>query len=161
MVVGKAGNLYGTASQGGIVPCWNDIFIGADTQPFGCGTIFKLDHLTNGTWGFELLHSFCAATLCPDGARPNGLTSDANGSFYATTIFGGANLEGTLFKFSHPAEGSVWPLSVLYSFCMGGQASQCPDGFAPVGSVTINPTGNIFGVVGDNPQKIFEITPSN
>jgi len=90
LVRDAAGNLYGTANQGG-ASNW--------------GTVFKLD--TTGS--VTVLHSFTGGT---DGSFPGaGLIWDAAGNLYGTTSAGGASNGGTVFKLD--ATGTE---TVLYSF---------------------------------------------
>jgi uncharacterized repeat protein (TIGR03803 family) len=50
-----------------------------------------------------VLYSFCSASNCTDGAEPDaGLTRDAAGNLYGTTITGGAFGYGTVFKLAPP-----------------------------------------------------------
>ena len=71
------GNLYGTTVQGGI--------------PFSAGTIFEIT--PNGA--LTTLHSFDYS----DGQIPNGALMQAtDGNIYGTTIYGGANSDGTVFR---------------------------------------------------------------
>jgi uncharacterized repeat protein (TIGR03803 family) len=85
LVQDRAGNLYGTTSEGGAVGC---NFIN------GCGTVFKLT-----PDGVEtVLHSFTGGT---DGGSPNGLFQDTRrekGYLYGTAQNGGASGAGTVFK---------------------------------------------------------------
>jgi uncharacterized repeat protein (TIGR03803 family) len=74
------GNFYGTTSAG---------------AANGQGTIFAI---TPGG-SLTTLYSFCAQTGCADGASPQGgLVQDSHGNFYGTTIAGGADNLGTVFK---------------------------------------------------------------
>jgi uncharacterized repeat protein (TIGR03803 family) len=81
LVFGRSGDLFGTTSAGG----------GYCT----CGTIFKV----NPTSGKEtVLHAFGSGV---DGAFPYyGLTKDAKGKFYGTTVQGGTSHQGTVFEYS-------------------------------------------------------------
>jgi uncharacterized repeat protein (TIGR03803 family) len=73
LVMDAAGNLYGTTAAGGTFN---------DNCALGCGVVFKLDPSSNLT----VLHSFAGA----DGDAPlTGLTMDAAGNLYGTTIRGG------------------------------------------------------------------------
>jgi uncharacterized repeat protein (TIGR03803 family) len=80
LAFGASGDLYGTTSAGG--------------GYCNCGTIFKV----NPASGKEtVLHSFGSGV---DGAFPYyGLTKDANGSFYGTTVQGGTSNQGTVFEY--------------------------------------------------------------
>jgi len=115
-----AGNLYGTASEGGA---------------YNLGTVFKLD--PTGT--LTVLHNFTGGT---DGANPfAGVTLDGKGNLYGTAIYGGdlncASGQGcgTVFK----VDGSG-KFSVLYAFTGGN------DGGTPyVGSLLLDSAGNLIG----------------
>ena len=79
------GNLYGTTVDGGT---------GAPLYP---GTIFRIT--TSGT--LTTLYNFCSQSSCTDGSYPYGaMIQDTDGAFYGTTIAGGANGHGTIFKLS-------------------------------------------------------------
>jgi uncharacterized repeat protein (TIGR03803 family) len=79
------GNLYGTTSDGGAAAC-------------GCGTIFRLSHGSGGTWAESVAYRF------PGSPKPgfayNGMVSDGKGSFYGTTVHGGATNDGAIYKFT-------------------------------------------------------------
>src|SRR5580704_12880860 len=86
-----AGNLYGTASQGG-----------ANSE----GVVFKLapPQAPDGIWPYTAIYSFCAAASCTDGETPlAGLVMDAAGNLYGTASGGGANSDGVVFKLAPPA----------------------------------------------------------
>jgi uncharacterized repeat protein (TIGR03803 family) len=65
------------------------------------------------------------------------LIADASGNLYGTTVTGGANNGGTVFKLT----GSTY--QNLYAFC--AQAN-CSDGQQPTDSTTIDAQGNLIGV---------------
>jgi uncharacterized repeat protein (TIGR03803 family) len=76
----QQGKLYGTTSAGGTAGC-------------DCGTIFDL-----GQSGEAVLHRF---TNTPDGADGYyGLTPDASGNLYGSTVAGGTNGQGMVFVFT-------------------------------------------------------------
>jgi uncharacterized repeat protein (TIGR03803 family) len=81
LVPDKAGNLYGTTSDGG-TGC-------------ACGVIFKLAH---GTWIETVPYRFSGAPSA--GFAYNGLVSDSNGNFYGATVHGGPANDGTIYKFT-------------------------------------------------------------
>src|SRR5262245_33315683 len=85
------GNFYGTTIKGGVRD------EGAVFSVTSAGTV-------------TMLHSFNALT---DGSAPNraGLVQATDGNFYGTTLFGGDNQAGTIFRMT-PAG----TLTVLYSF---------------------------------------------
>ncbi len=89
LIVGAAGNLYGTTQQGG---------------SYGLGTVFKVDKSGKAI----VLHSFKGGKS--DGAFPSaGLAFDTKGRLYGTTTLGGRSNHGTVFR----VEAST---TVVYSF---------------------------------------------
>jgi uncharacterized repeat protein (TIGR03803 family) len=73
-----AGNIYGTASEGGTGVCT------FGNSKVSCGTAFKLDKTGKQVW----LHSFHYG----GGESPMaGLLRDAAGNLYGTTVYGGEN----------------------------------------------------------------------
>lgn len=112
----SAGNLYGTAQNGG---------------SFGAGVIFKID--TSNT--YSVLYNFCPDTqTCADGQFPLGrLVRDASGNLYGTTVSGGANGDGAVFKLTPSGVESV-----LHSF-------DGSDGRETSG-LTQDKQGNVYGV---------------
>jgi uncharacterized repeat protein (TIGR03803 family) len=80
---GAAGQLYGTTSEGG-----------SSGGP-GVGTVYELRR-SHGAWREKVLHSFKKAG---DGSYPQGeVTLDSEGSLYGTTVEGGANKLGAIWK---------------------------------------------------------------
>jgi uncharacterized repeat protein (TIGR03803 family) len=93
LVQATDGNFYGTTSIGG-----------ANNG----GTVFKIT--PDGR--LTTLYSFCSHTNCTDGSNPYaGLVQATDGNFYGTTLIGGANNGGTVFKMT--AGGA---LDTLHSF---------------------------------------------
>lgn len=83
VIVDASGNLYGTASQGGIY------------GPGGPGVAFKLGA------GFQVLYSFgCSQpTGCLDAQTPeSGVVVDGSGNLFGTTTFGGDAHKGALYE---------------------------------------------------------------
>jgi uncharacterized repeat protein (TIGR03803 family) len=125
LIEDAAGNLYGTAYDGG-----------ADGWPGG--TIFKVD----STGHEEVLFDFCSEG-CETGQEPAaGLIQDAAGNLYGTTQYGGAgNCDfgldytgcGTVFKITRRKE------TVLYRF------KDPPDGTNPVSGLVMDEKGNLYG----------------
>jgi uncharacterized repeat protein (TIGR03803 family) len=89
------------------------------------------------------------------------LAMDAAGNLYGTTIYGGRpNVDqGVVYKLSHGSTG--WTETVLHAFG-GGTSGGTPGGY-PWTGVTLDPSGDIFGMGqygGAYGQGfIFEITP--
>ena len=78
LIIDSAGNLFGTTAYGGTN---------------GDGTVFKV----NPTGTETVLYSFAGGPT--DGANPVGdLVMDSAGDLYGTTVYGGANGGGTVFK---------------------------------------------------------------
>jgi uncharacterized repeat protein (TIGR03803 family) len=82
LVRDSAGNLYGTTSN---------YYSSCDAKE-GCGAVFELKADGN----FTVLHTF---TNGADGGLPEAaLTRDSAGNLYGTTVLGGANGSGVVFK---------------------------------------------------------------
>ncbi len=131
----QAGNLYGTAFNGGdLSGC-----LGA-----GCGVVFKVDPAGNET----ILYSFMGGA---DGANPAmGLLRDDAGNLYGTT-HGGGDLGGNPIctaVFGFPGCGVVFKVdptgkeSVLYAFTGGA------DGSGPASGLVRDAEGNLYGTTG-------------
>jgi uncharacterized repeat protein (TIGR03803 family) len=73
VVVDAAGNLYGTAFQGGGSQDW--------------GIVYRLTQRANGTWVEHVLHTFTGGT---DGGGPAPIIFGPNGDLFGVTTFGGA-----------------------------------------------------------------------
>ncbi len=147
LVQATDGNFYGTTYGGG--------------ANLHYGTVFKIT--PSGT--LTTLYSFCSQSGCGDGEVPgSALVQATDGNFYGTTVFGGANGEGTVFKITPSGT-----LTTLYSFL----AFSMTDGFNPNGVVQAT-DGNFYGttlsggsispacaVGGDfGCGTVFKITPS-
>ena len=119
LVVDKLGNLYGTTSAGGATSCYN-----------GCGTVFRLTPSGTET----VLYSF--GSQSGDGYFPlAGLTMDAKGNLYGTTLAGGAYNQGTVFKLTPSGTETI-----LWSF--GNEW----DGAWPNGGLVFDHKGNLYGM---------------
>jgi len=121
-----AGNLYGSTEHGG----------SSKNCGGGCGTVYKLHPIGNGSWEETILHSFGAPK---DGSFPDGsVTMDAAGNLYGTT--GGYNA-GAVYELS-PQSGGQWKETILHRFHAGS------DGNYPGGGVVIDANGNLYGTTG-------------
>ena len=149
VVFDQAGNLYGTAYEGGYYStncAWGDEW---------CGVIFKLTP-SNGGWTESLPHIFAGGT---DGANPDaGLVLDATGNLYGTTDTNGTGGAGAVFELSPSGYG--WEENVLHPFGYddGG-------GEHPVTSLIFDPAGNLYGSTesgggGNGNGTVFELTPA-
>jgi hypothetical protein len=85
-----------------------------------------------------VLHTFTGGA---DGATPIGLTQDAAGNFYGTTMDGGSITCtfgcGTVYKLVH--HGSSWLMSPIYEFTAADKA------FNPQARVVFGPDGSLYG----------------
>lgn len=114
------GNFYGATYQGGAS---------------GAGTLFEIT--PNGA--LTTLYSFCSQPNCTDGALPQtALVQGADGAFYGTTAIGGANNQGTIFKYSRDGR-----LTTLHDFCA---RANCADGAQPFIGLTLAADKNFYGV---------------
>jgi len=132
LIQGNDGNLYGTTSGGG--------------SKFA-GTTFRLSL----SGAFTPLYSFLDGS---QGAFPySGLVQLTNGSFYGTTLQGGAFNDGTIFRMT--AGGTV---TLLYSFA-GNR-----DGALPVASLTPGRDGNFYGTAfaggANSSGSVYKMTPA-
>lgn len=111
------GNFYGVTFQGG----------SGDH-----GTVFKISH-AGRLW---TLYNFCAqgGNNCPDGSFPSaGLMQASDGNLYGTTLQGGGNKCGTVFRIS-----TAGAFSTLHDFNRA-------DGCGPVAVLIQGNDGNIYG----------------
>lgn len=149
LIEDSAGNLYGTAGEGGV-----NMF----------GVAFEL---VPATKTYTVLYAFCSegGANCTDGAYPaGGLLLDGAGDIYGTTYGGGAgnagcNIEGlptcgTVFELASPAKpGAAWSETVLYSFC---SESNCTDGSNPAAGLIENTvTGDLYGTTSYGGTDIY------
>jgi len=150
LVQATKGDFYGTTSYGGSSDACT-----VTTYTVGCGTVFRMTPMGKLT----TIYNFCTTgyPYCSDGYEPSagGLVQAANGNFYGTTFFGGANNWGTLFEIS--PEGN---LTTLHSFC---SETNCADGSTPSGSLIQAADGNLYGTTSSQGANlggtIFQITP--
>lgn len=126
LIADKAGNLYGTTSQGGA----NEL-----------GAVFRLQPLTNGTWKEMVLHSFSGGSL-GIAINEENLAIDAKGDIYGTTVFYGAHGSGSVFKLSRTSTGS-WNYTVLHDFYFDGITNF--DGDYPLAGLIVDRQGNLYG----------------
>jgi uncharacterized repeat protein (TIGR03803 family) len=128
------GNLYGTTQRGGA---------------YGNGIVYEVSPAGQ----FRTIHSFCAETLCADGANPSGeLVEDAHGNFYGTTSYGGANGFGSVFEIT-----ATQQFILLHSF-------DNTDGSYPISALILASDGNFYGVTFNSSTfggTIFQITAAH
>jgi uncharacterized repeat protein (TIGR03803 family) len=125
LLMDSSGNLYGTASQGGV-----------GCVPQGCGTVFELINST-GTYVEKSLHNFGAPG---DGETPTGaLVEDSSGNLYGTTLVGGAVQFGTVFQVNPDAAAPAVTLSAS-SLIFG---SQLLNTTSAAQSITVTNSGKV------------------
>ncbi len=135
LVQAANGDFYGTTYSGGA----NGNY----------GTVFKIT--PGGT--LTTLYSFCSQTNCTDGAGPQaGLVQAADGDLYGTTVSGGTNTNGTVFKIT-----PTGTLTTLHSF------NGTTDGATPAAGLVQAINGDFYGTASsgaNNYGTVFKITPS-
>jgi uncharacterized repeat protein (TIGR03803 family) len=136
LIFDAAGNAYGATTGGGSQPA----------------TVFELTPQSNGTWTQTVLHEFAVG----DSGPHSKLAMDSVGNLYGTTEgLGGGDRFGFVFKLSY-ANGA-WSFTDLYDFMDG------TDGVYPVGGVTVDAAGNLYGTCSTggahNFGTVWEITP--
>lgn len=135
LVQGIDGALYGSTSIGG---------------DFAIGTVFTIK--TNGQ-SYSVLHNF---TYLPDGSSPESqLLQGPDGFLYGTTVSGGTNGDGTVFKLS--TNGSTY--ARLYSF------TNSPDGANPYyGAPVLGSDGFLYGTTANggstNSGTLYKLNPN-
>ncbi len=145
VVLDSEGNLYGTASRGGL---------------YQGGLVYKLSP-SSGVWTETIVHNFTGVD--GDGALPQaGLTFDSVGNLFGTTLYGGLYNGacqigcGTVFELS-PSSNNTWRETVLHRFVAG------KDGSLPWAPVTVDSAGNVFGTASSGGAgasgMAFEIKP--
>jgi uncharacterized repeat protein (TIGR03803 family) len=145
LVTDAAGNLYGNTVQGG---------------DFNSGTVFKLTKTPAG-WSEAVLYSFTSGA---DGGQAyGGVTLDAAGNIYGTTVVGGqfgACPEdgcGVVWKLTN--NGGSYSQSVIHYF-QGGME----DGYGPGGPLSFDAQGRLYGMTPGGGEfglgTIFQLTPT-
>jgi uncharacterized repeat protein (TIGR03803 family) len=163
VILDRIGNLYGTTAAGGSGECPNNPYR-------GCGTVFELSPVGDGSWTETILHEFQGR----DGAAPLGtLVFDANGNIFGTAEAAGASGGGRCDNFGRGGCGAVFELSpsqngwsetVIHSFL--GLENGHDDGSNPFCGVVSDSIGRIYGTTygGGNAGSwgtVFRLTPSS
>jgi uncharacterized repeat protein (TIGR03803 family) len=148
LTMDAAGRLYGTTSYGGTA---------------NHGTVFRLTRAGSG-WVLNTIYDFQGGS---DGANPDSrVIFGPDGTLYGTTPSGGAHELGTVFNLQPPASVCKttlcpWRKTIIYSFAgFGGN-----DGAGPVGDLTFDQAGNLYGVAYQGGQYddgvVYELTKAN
>ena len=114
LIQASDGNFYGSAYLGG-----------ANNG----GTVFKV----TPAGALTTLYNFCASSNCADGKNPGSLVQASDGNLYGTTLAGGANSQGTIFRIT-----LAGALSTLHSFAT-------TDGAGPYAGLIQASDGNLYG----------------
>ena len=100
---------------------------------------------TGAGWTETVLHAFHSVPHGSDGYLPfSGVTLDAAGNLYGTTLNGGSSTFcpgfgcGIVYKLS-PTTTGPWKETILHTFTDG------PDGAYPWGGVAVDSNGNLYG----------------
>ena len=139
LAIDASGDLIGTATSGG-TSNW--------------GIVYRIVP-NGGNSQLSVLYNFCSQANCADGTSPMGrLALDSADDIFGTALAGGSADFGTAWKWSAGA------YSLLYTFCSSGN---CADGQWPVGGVTLDSSGHVFGTTSEggsyNDGLVFELTP--
>ena len=156
VVFDSAGNLYGSAYDGGALNpgggngCWPD-----------CGVIYKLTP-SNGSWTESVIYLFTGYQYGDDGANPiGGLTFDSAGNLYGTASTYGNCGFGIAFQLT--PNGANWNEHRITDFCGAGYG-----GALPAASMIKDASGNLYGTTmgnyagyGTQHGSVYEMTYSN
>ncbi len=141
-----AGNLYGTATNGGLFD---------NCTGTGCGVVYELTP-SGGAWTQNIIYNFTGGS---DGGHPHGgVIFDHAGNLFGTAFLDNYqdHADGLIFEFS--PSGSGWTETALYHF-QGGN-----DGGNPVGGVIFDSAGNLYGATrgggASDGGTVFRLTPS-
>lgn len=147
---------FNTNGAEGIAP-YRELIQGTDGLLYGAtfgggsnnaGTVFRIG--TDGS-AFSVLHSF--QTNGVDGQNPSSaLLQAGDGLLYGSTVYGGSNNAGTVFKLGGDGSG----FTVVHSFSGGGT-----DGANPFAGLIQGSDGALYGTTrsGMNGGVIFKVMP--
>jgi len=151
IVFDSNGDMYGTASAGG---------------PNNAGLVWEIT--ASGT--YQDIHDFggtittANGSAGADGANPHaGVTFDASGNMYGTTMNGGANKAGIVWEIM--PSGLYKDLHDFGGTAINANGSSGPDGANLWAGATLDASGNLYGttIVGgpnNNAGMVWEITSS-
>ena len=121
LIFDGAGNLYGTAPDGG-----------AKSN----GVVFKLSPTKNG-WKLKVIHTFTGGKDGSVGSLGS-LLLDAAGNLYGVSELGGPAGAGAAYELS-PTPSGPWKTTILYDF------KGMPDSANPYGGLIFDAVGNLYG----------------
>ena len=115
-----------------------------------------------------MLHAFCSGDCRPGSSPSSGVTYqgaafgqpyDGASPLYGTTSQGGSLNGGTVYALTR--QDGKTRVKTLYNFC---SALPCDDGAMPIGELTVDAAGNIFGVAffggAHDEGAVFELSPA-
>jgi uncharacterized repeat protein (TIGR03803 family) len=158
ILMGAAGDLYGTTLEGGGGQC-----LGIENGPAGCGTVYEL--VRSSGYAERVLYRFQGGL---DGANPyGGIIADSHGSLYGTTGNGGSFTGcvpdaggkgcGTAFKLTRTNRGYAEIILHRFKSVRGGHG--------PGGNLVIGSNGQLYGatLVGGEERwgTLFALTPTS
>jgi uncharacterized repeat protein (TIGR03803 family) len=132
----KAGNLFGTTTQGGTGSC---------SGYYGCGTVWELTHSDAG-WTENVLYNFAGAG---DGSWPNSDLLINRAGIFGTTR---GLISGDTTVFQLTPSGNGWTNTVLLDYGVGGGL---------YGGVISAPDGSLYGTRfegGQNYGYVFQLS---
>jgi uncharacterized repeat protein (TIGR03803 family) len=159
MTIGPNSTLYGATLGGGEGTCTYD----GDS---GCGIVFNTGPPPTPPitplqkWNEKVLYRFTGEG--DGGVAFSTVIFDAAGNMYGTTVYGGTNGLGTVFKLT-PSGGGNYTESVLYSFAGGSDAAN------PLDGLIFDTAGNLYGATATGGGSatctngcgtVFELSPS-
>jgi len=150
LLLDASGNLYGTTLNGGS----NSGNCKHSNLNVNCGTVFEMDN--TGT----IIHEHQLGSGIDGGNPWGGVILDSSDNLYGTTLGGGANREGTVFKINN----GFTQESLLYSFG-AADYSACPNG-----TLLQDGLGNLYGAtqgcyaycnIGSGCGIVFKLDPTD
>jgi uncharacterized repeat protein (TIGR03803 family) len=143
LISDAAGNMYGTAVQGGISS--------------GAGVVYEVSPTSTGAWKLTVLRSFTGGN---DGNLPeSGLVFDSSGNLWGTAETGGLYGFGTVYEMTPTGTGH-WSLITQHSF-----SNSSGDGSHPQAGVLFDAAGNIYGSTTNGNTSgygtVWELSPAN
>jgi uncharacterized repeat protein (TIGR03803 family) len=140
LISDPAGNIYGATSFGGTN---------------GTGTVWELVYSkAKKTYSESILYEFGTSG---DGNNPyGGLARDSKGNLYGTTLNGGSDGLGVVYKVTK--HGKTWKETIVHNFAGG-----TTDGGKPTGNLFMDSTGRVYGMAENggtsNLGIVYRMTP--
>ena len=127
LTVDENGNIYGTSF-------WD--------EGNNAGSVFELSPAPDGTWNEQVIYNF--GQFSGDGVLPlGGVTLDAQGDLFGTTVFGGDLEMGGIFQLT-PGQNGTWMETMLYGSGFDGGS---PVVWTPEGNLVLDSMGNLYGTL--------------